>query len=85
MGEGLKKCRRTAPEGCAVVVDGEELYYQEMSSGREFALQPLEPDAQAWFDANRDDLRGGKNWQRRRAEQRAGKQQPGTFSTGPFS
>ena len=84
MGEGLKKCRRTAPEGCAVVVDGDELYYQEMSSGREFALQPLEPDAQAWFDANRDDLRGGKNWQRRRTEQLAGKGQPGTQS-GPFS
>ena len=84
MSEGLKRCRRTAPEGCAVVVDGDNLSLQEMRSGREFALHPRPPDAQAWFDANRDDLRGGKNWQRRRMQAlaRAGRQQPAAHAPG---
>ena len=85
MREGMQRTRRTCPQGCAVVVDGDELYYQEMSNGREFALQPLSPDAQAWFDANRDDLRGGKNWRRRRTEALTSSKQPAAPRAGAYT
>jgi hypothetical protein len=78
--EARQNTTRIVPEGCAVVLQANMLV--EHSTGRLYAPPPLSADAQAWLDAHRDDLRGGKNWLRRRQQQRAATPQsapPWTF------
>jgi hypothetical protein len=67
--EALINTTRIVPEGCAVIFESSTLI--EHGTGRIYDPPPLSADAQAWLDAHRDDLRGGKNWLRRRQQQRA--------------
>jgi hypothetical protein len=69
---------RIVPEGCAVIFESNMLI--EHGSGRIYDPPPLSPDAQAWLDAHRDDLQGGKNWLRRRQQQRAATPQAGPWT-----
>jgi hypothetical protein len=76
--EALINTTRIVPEGCAVMFESSTLI--EHSTGRIYDPPPLSADAQAWLDAHRDDLRGGKNWLRRRQQQRAATPQAGPWT-----
>ena len=84
----LERCRNTvrspAPD-CGVMVNSDGVFFEELSTGKLYDLPPLSIDAQAWYNANRDDLVGGKNYIRRRQQARHQLQQQATPRTGPFN
>ena len=85
--EGKNRIARTLPDGCGVAIIDDQMFFEDLRSGRFYELPPLPPDAREWAEANKDDLRGGKNWLRRQAEQRAMQQRKpsATPLTGPFN
>jgi hypothetical protein len=83
--EGQEKATYIVPEGCGVAVNGDEIMLQELATQRIFNPPPRSPDAQAWWDANHDDMRGGKNWKRRQDDVAAPRASPWSWSGGLYS
>ena len=81
-GDARQHRRYILEEGCGAAVRDDRLFIEELKTGKLYDVPPLSPDAQAWVDANKDDLRGGKNWLRRR---RLAQQMPGKAVLTPRS